>query len=711
MSPIQQMLLGVGPSGDKYWWQKCDLSDYANTTGWSGYGSTIIADDDENSYFFAQSSSNQRPHIFGFDKDGANIVKSYGSDWVNSGTNIPSNKRFYNTAQSGFIFDNKLYFAGQGLNTIGGDASSTIIDLVNVASGQTPSGYNQHQFAVSGDSKNHGPAFLVGRMGSGLTHSVDFDGSNDYLSIGSSSDYDYGTGDFCIEGWYLADSLASNGYHKRLFLNGSSNTDSLQIFVRKDNNKIYFNVTGSPLVNSSEPMVIGQWTHIAVVRYSSVITLYVNGVSVDSANYSSDIDHQSSSFYIGTHLEDSNASWNGKISNFRVVKGSAVYTSNFAPSVEPLTNITNTKLLCCNGSSTTSSTVTPATITANGNPTVAQDCPLSSSYLCGGDMINKALNPNTTRCPYFFKSSVELGLANYATANVAYAKREDPNSTYFTSGGYEAAAITSDGLYAYLVGLCGSNTTQGGGGNTSGGSWGGVVDAYLLKINYLTGALITRACFPTVGPSAGTSMFFSIAIDSSGNIYCAGKTKQSYSGNKAYIIKLNSSMVVQWQKYISDITYIQKIVVDSSGNVYGVTTGGGQYGYILKITSSGTIDWSTKITINGFTDRSPFIRSLEIKGENENLYTSFTYIMNPSSTSPSTTYRTQFACIKYPNTGNVTGTYGDLVFTAGSLSSSNATMGTRTGNYTDSDERQQDIKKWPNTNYGNGNPTITKTNL
>jgi len=38
-------------------------------------------------------------------------------------------------------------------------------------------------------------------------------------------------------------------------------------------------------------------------------------------------------------------------------------------------------------------------------------------------------------------------------------------------------------------------------------------------------------------------------------------------------------------------------------------------------------------------------------------------------------------------------------------------MGTRTGNYVDTDERQQDIKKWPNTNYGNGNPTITKTNL
>ena len=707
--PIQQIFLGINPdTGDSYWWQKCDLSDYANTTGWSGYGSTIIADDDENSYFFAQSSGNQRPHIFGFDKDGANIVKSYGSDWVNSGTNIPSNKRFYNTAQSGFIFDNKLYFAGQGLNTISGDASSTIIDLVNVASGQTPSGYNQHQFAVSGDSKNHGPAFLVGRMGSGLTHSVDFDGTGDYLTQSGSSDFAFGTGDFTWEAW-IKPSAWSTTSGNTIPIFSVSGSGGFWIGNHSNKFRVLAYDGGVQLETSTFPAV-NQWTHVAVTRSGTSLKLFYNGVVIQTITNSHSF---GSSTVVNIALDATNYNnhFTGSISNLRVVKGTAVYTANFAPSVEPLTNITNTKLLCCNGSSTTSSTVTPATITANGNPTVAQDCPLSSSYLCGGDMINKALSPNTTRCPYFFKSSVELSLADYGTTDVSYAKREDPNSTYFTSGGYEAAAITSDGLYAYLVGLCGSNTTQGGGGNTSGGSWGGVVDAYLLKINYLTGALITRACFPTVGPSAGTSMFFSIAIDSSGNIYCAGKTKQSYSGNKAYIIKLNSSMVVQWQKYISDITYIQKIVVDSSGNVYGVTTGGGQYGYILKITSSGTIDWSTKITINGFTDRSPFIRSLEIKGENENLYTSFTYNINPSSTSPSTTYRTQFACIKYPNTGNVTGTYGDLVFTAGSLSSSNATMGTRTGNYTDSDERQQDIKKWPNTNYGNGNPTITKTNL
>ena len=718
MSPIQQMFLGINPAtGDSYWWQKCDLSDYANTTGWSGYGATIIADDDENSYFFAQSSSNQRPHIFGFDKDGANIVKSYGGDWVNSGTTIPSNKKFGNFAQSGFIFDNKLYFAGQGLNVVGGDSSASVIELVNVASGQTPSGHKQHVFAISGDSKNHGPAFLVGRLGSGLTHCVAFDGSNDKLSIPDSTDFEFGNGDFTVEAWIKQSNAAGTGIDAHTIANkwDSGGSDKEWIF-RINGDYLQWlqteNASTNQITTGNTTITVGQWHHVAVVGHSGTIKLFVDGIQQSSTGTQGTIHDGNNPLILGFNESSPGGQWmDGSISNCRIVKGTAVYTANFAPSVEPLTNITNTKLLCCNGSSTTSSTVTPGTITASGGPTVAQNCPLSSSYLCGGDMINKALTPNTTRCPYFFKSSVDLTTADYTDNDVFYAKREDPNSTYFTSGGYEAAAITSDGLYAYLAGICGSNSTQGGGGNTSGGSWGGVADAYLLKINYATGALITRACFPTVGPSSGTSMFFGIAIDSSGNIYCAGKTKQSYSGDKAYIIKLNSSMVVQWQKYISDITYIQKLVVDSSGNVYGVTTGGGQYGYIIKFTSSGTIDWSTKITINGFTDRSPFLKGLEIKGENENLYTSFTYNMNPSSTSPSTTYRTQFACIKYPNTGNVTGTYGDLVFTAGSLSTSDATMGTRTGNYVDSDERQQNIYQLANTNYGNGNPTITKTNL
>jgi len=55
------------------------------------------------------------------------------------------------------------------------------------------------------------------------------------------------------------------------------------------------------------------------------------------------------------------------ISNLRIVKGTSVYTSNFTPPTSPLTNITNTKLLCCQTiRNATEAAVSPGSITSNG---------------------------------------------------------------------------------------------------------------------------------------------------------------------------------------------------------------------------------------------------------------------------------------------------------------------------------------------------------
>ena len=54
--------------------------------------------------------------------------------------------------------------------------------------------------------------------------------------------------------------------------------------------------------------------------------------------------------------------WNGYISNARVVNGTGLYTeSEFTPTA-PITNVTNTKLLCCqSNTSATDTTVVPGT--------------------------------------------------------------------------------------------------------------------------------------------------------------------------------------------------------------------------------------------------------------------------------------------------------------------------------------------------------------
>jgi len=48
-----------------------------------------------------------------------------------------------------------------------------------------------------------------------------------------------------------------------------------------------------------------------------------------------------------SNLDSSNGYMDGFISNFRVIKGTALYTSRFTPPAAPLTDVTNTKLLCC----------------------------------------------------------------------------------------------------------------------------------------------------------------------------------------------------------------------------------------------------------------------------------------------------------------------------------------------------------------------------
>ena len=104
--------------------------------------------------------------------------------------------------------------------------------------------------------------------------------------------------------------------------------------------------TGSPDIATG--LSLKTWYHLSVNRDGNSLKAYVNGVQTYSGSITGNI-HVGNT---GTHTlsmggwqAGSNLFTHSLMSNFRLVKGSTVYTSAYDAPTEPLKNITNTKLL------------------------------------------------------------------------------------------------------------------------------------------------------------------------------------------------------------------------------------------------------------------------------------------------------------------------------------------------------------------------------
>ena len=204
--------------------------------------------------------------------------------------------------------------------------------------------------------------FAGGASTAATAKSVDFDGSNDYLSISDHDDFDIGT-NWTAECWFKCDSLHSGGWTAMF----GQNVDWVLEYVGTDL-RFYYPST----YKSLGAVPLGQWHHVAISKQGSTTRIFLNGTQVVS-DFDMGTVSSSQSLTIGGMI-GGGGYFDGNISNVRIVQGTAVYTSSFKPPTEPLTNITNTKLLCCNDSSTTGSTVTPGSITNNG-ATASTDSP------------------------------------------------------------------------------------------------------------------------------------------------------------------------------------------------------------------------------------------------------------------------------------------------------------------------------------------------
>jgi PKD repeat protein len=196
--------------------------------------------------------------------------------------------------------------------------------------------------------------------------SVYFDANGKFLTCGTSSTLALGAGDYTVEMWlYLTAYNASTSVpiEWRTAGNNPTNIPALAIGTTGIPS-LYHSIPSGILLSGSRAIPLNSWTHFAMVRSGTTVTMYLNGVNIGST--------ASGGQTLGIEtlrINDPQGLYVtfGYISNFRIVKGTAVYTSSFIPSTAPLTAIPNTVLLTCQGPTIRDASSNNFTITNTGN--------------------------------------------------------------------------------------------------------------------------------------------------------------------------------------------------------------------------------------------------------------------------------------------------------------------------------------------------------
>jgi hypothetical protein len=123
-------------------------------------------------------------------------------------------------------------------------------------------------------------------------------------------------------------------------------TDGLIIYI-SGNAAVVRRFGVADLLTSSASIDLNTWTHIAVARSGTTLSMWINGSRSAGGTTTNSTNFAQSGLRIGINDVGSSA-YTGYMSNLRVVKGTAVYdptqTSITVPTA-PLTNVSNTSLL------------------------------------------------------------------------------------------------------------------------------------------------------------------------------------------------------------------------------------------------------------------------------------------------------------------------------------------------------------------------------
>ena len=208
-----------------------------------------------------------------------------------------------------------------GSNPVG--ANAVLLMHFNGPNGSTAlvdSSRRLHNFS------HHGAAALSTAQSRFGTASIHFGTAQDYIIGDGSTDFSFGTKDFTVDFWIYLTAFGGD-----LFT-----TEPATVWLELAMSGAFINVSNASgtLINGTIALTLNTWTHIAVIRSSSVTTLYVEGVNSGSASDTSNYNIAIDAPVFG--------GFNGYMDELRVLKNKAWWTAPFTPPASAWTT-TNTE--------------------------------------------------------------------------------------------------------------------------------------------------------------------------------------------------------------------------------------------------------------------------------------------------------------------------------------------------------------------------------
>ncbi len=158
-----------------------------------------------------------------------------------------------------------------------------------------------------------------------------FNGTNSYISLNDHEDWNFSGGVWSVDTWIRVNSLTGE---RTIFSQATDASNNLRGFVKTDGSlslTIENAGVATSLSSDAGKITANNWHHVAFIENGNDYFLFVDGIKVASLVSAVRPANLTGYFVLGyTDLADETAPFSGYLDEFRLSKGKARWTNNFA---------------------------------------------------------------------------------------------------------------------------------------------------------------------------------------------------------------------------------------------------------------------------------------------------------------------------------------------------------------------------------------------